>query len=203
MTADERARELAEQAATRAVEQVDPTGGRRRRLAWIAAAVLAVCLLGGGAWVALKFTELQGQVDANAHIARQLGDQVEQLGGTPVVQPPTVDDPDPNDPDPDDPERQDAEVQDPEIQDGEQQDSEVQDPEVADVEHDDPDPDDPEIQDPEIDDPPVPGPQGPAGPPGPTCPAGYTAASRTYDPTPLVPGDEETWWVCVADGQGD
>jgi cbb3-type cytochrome oxidase subunit 3 len=43
-----------------------------------------------------------------------------------------------------------------------------------------------------------PGPEGPAGEPGPTCPAGYTAQSRRYDPTP-VPGDEETWWVCVAD----
>lgn len=43
------------------------------------------------------------------------------------------------------------------------------------------------------------GPQGPQGPPGPTCPPGYSAQSRTHDPTPLTPGDDETWWVCVAD----
>lgn len=43
------------------------------------------------------------------------------------------------------------------------------------------------------------GPQGEQGPPGPTCPADYVAASRQYDPSPL-PGDEETWWVCVEEG---
>ncbi|TKG63092.1 hypothetical protein [Prauserella endophytica] len=44
------------------------------------------------------------------------------------------------------------------------------------------------------------GPKGDKGDPGPTCPPGYTANSRTNDPTPLAPdsGDEETWWVCVA-----
>jgi hypothetical protein len=47
--------------------------------------------------------------------------------------------------------------------------------------------------------PPPAGPQGERGPPGPTCPEGYVASSREYDPNPL-PGDEETWWVCVADG---
>lgn len=44
------------------------------------------------------------------------------------------------------------------------------------------------------------GQDGAQGPPGPTCPSGYSPASRTYDPTPLIAGDEETWWVCVADG---
>lgn len=43
------------------------------------------------------------------------------------------------------------------------------------------------------------GPQGEQGPPGPTCPDSYVAASRQYDPSPL-PGDEETWWVCVKEG---
>lgn len=205
MTSDERVTAITEAAAAHAVERHDPHAARRRLIVLVAGVVLAVSLLGGGTWVALKIAELQGQVDTNAVIAQRLGGQVEQLGGTPVVQPPAVDDPDPDDADPDDPERQDPEIQDPEQQDGEQQDPETQDPEVADVEHDDPDPDDPETQDeetqdPEIDDPPVPG---PAGPPGPSCPPGYTAMSRTYDPTPLVPGDEETWWVCVADGSGD
>lgn len=40
------------------------------------------------------------------------------------------------------------------------------------------------------------GPQGDQGSPGPTCPADYVATSRQYDPS-LLPGDEETWWVCV------
>lgn len=53
----------------------------------------------------------------------------------------------------------------------------------------------------------VAGPQGPAGPagpqgdPGPTCPAGYAPSSREFDPSP-IPGDEETWWVCVATETG-
>jgi hypothetical protein len=56
--------------------------------------------------------------------------------------------------------------------------------------------------------PPPPGPSGPAGPagpegpPGPICPDGYTAMSRRYDPSPM-PGDEETWWVCVQDPPAD
>jgi hypothetical protein len=47
----------------------------------------------------------------------------------------------------------------------------------------------------------VAGEDGAVGPPGPTCPDGYTARSRTYDPTPLVAGDDETWWVCVANDE--
>jgi hypothetical protein len=43
------------------------------------------------------------------------------------------------------------------------------------------------------------GPQGEQGPPGPSCPVGYGAVSREYDPSP-IPGDEETWWVCVETG---
>lgn len=45
------------------------------------------------------------------------------------------------------------------------------------------------------------GPQGPAGdqgPSGPTCPEGASRQTRTYDPNPLIAGDEETWYVCVA-----
>lgn len=41
------------------------------------------------------------------------------------------------------------------------------------------------------------GPQGPAGPPGPSCPEGWVLQQRTYDPNPLISGDEETWYVCV------
>jgi hypothetical protein len=47
---------------------------------------------------------------------------------------------------------------------------------------------------------------GPPGPPGPTCPEGFAAQPRSYDPTPPIggldpqPGDEETWSVCVKEG---
>jgi hypothetical protein len=88
MTRDERMAALTEAAATHAVERHDPHAGRRRRGAFAAAIVLAVSLLGGGAWVALKLAALQGQADSNAQIAQQLADQVEGLGATPVVQPP-------------------------------------------------------------------------------------------------------------------
>ena len=197
MTSDERVTAITEAAAAHAVERHDPHAARRRFTVLIAGAVLLASLLGGGTWVALKIAELQGQVDTNAVIAQRLGDQVEQLGGTPVVQPPAVDDPDPDDADPDDPERQDPEVQDPEHQDGEQQDPEIQDPEVADVEHDDPDPDDPEvqdeeIQDPEIDDEPKPGPP----------PAGWTwvdGDGRTQSCTRTGGPDTAPTYTCTAE----
>lgn len=61
----------------------------------------------------------------------------------------------------------------------------------------------------------VPGPQGPPGEkgekgdkgdkgdpgepgdPAPSCPEGFIAQTRPYDPNPLVPGDEESWFICV------
>lgn len=185
-------------------ERARDSRGRAWVWVWVCVALFGVVLLAVAVFSSSdRIDALEEQVISNGRDAQALADQVRDLGGTPVVQPPDVDDPDPDDADPDDPERQDAEVQDPEVQDPELQDPESQDPEVADDERDDPDPDDPEIQDeeiqdPEVDDPSMPGPQ---GPPGPTCPNGYTAASRTYDPNPLASGDEETWWVCVADGQ--
>lgn len=168
MTGDERMAGITEAAATHAVERHDPHARRRRLGAIVAGVVLAASLLGGGAWVVLKLAELQGQVYDYAGIAQQLGEQVEQMGGTPVVQPPAVDDPDPNDADPDDPEIQDDELQDGEVQDPELQDPELQDPELADDERDDPEPDDPENQDEELQDPEVddPDPNDPAVPPG-------------------------------------
>lgn len=47
------------------------------------------------------------------------------------------------------------------------------------------------------------GPPGEPGTPGPACPEGFTAQQRQFDPTPLLPGsgDEETWLVCVREGQ--
>lgn len=88
MTRDDRVAALAEAAATHAVKQHDPHAARRRRAALAAAVVLAVSLLGGGTWVALRLAELQGQADANAVAAQQLANQVEDLGATPVVEPP-------------------------------------------------------------------------------------------------------------------
>ena len=117
MTGDERMAALTEAAATHAVERHDPHARRRRRAALVAAVVLAASLIGGGVWVAVKLAQLQAQADDNAVIAQRLGAQVEQMGGTPVVQPPAVDDPDPDDADPDDPEIQDSEIQDPEVDD--------------------------------------------------------------------------------------
>jgi hypothetical protein len=174
-------------------ERARDSRGRTWLWFWVSVALFGVAL------IVIAYFQQSDRTDALEGDVRALYDQVEDMGGTPVVQPPAVDDPDPDDADPDDPERQDAETQDPEQQDPEVQDPEVQDPELADVEVDDPDPDDPEIQDPEIDDPSIPGPQGEQGPPGPTCPPGYVAQDRVYDPSP-VPGDEETWWVCVAEG---
>lgn len=197
---------IVERAADRAEDR------RGHRLMWLfvglalfGLAVLTTAFFSYRAASTDEIRALDRRADDNATVANRLADQVEQLGATPVVDPPSPVD----DADPDDPEAQDPEVQDPEIQNPETQ--------------------DPEIQDPEKDDAAIPGPagrdgqtppcmseptqcrgtdgangkdgeEGPQGPPGPTCPNGYTAASRTYDPTPLVAGDEETWWVCVADG---
>lgn len=203
MTGDDKLHRITNAAADRAVAQAEDAPGRRG--AWVAAAVLVVCLALGAWYFASRIGDLQDQADANAAVAAVLADQVEDLGAEPVVDPPPVNDPDPNDP-----EAQDEEIQNPEIQEAERQNPEVQDPERADAERDDPDPNDPdpddpevqdaEIQDPEVDDPPIPGPRGEQGPPGPTCPPGYTAQDREHDPTPLRPGDEETWWVCVENG---
>ncbi len=217
MTGDDRLHEITDAAADRAVERSEPGAARRVVAAWVAAGMLVFFLALGAIYFLVRLDHLQGQADANAVDAQRLYEQVEDLGAEPVVEPDPpgeVDDPDPNDPESQDDEVQDSEQQDSEVQDPERQEPEVQDPELADPERDDPevndpDPDDPEvqdeeIQDPEVDDPPVPGPQGPEGPrgePGPTCPDGYTAESRRYDPSP-VPGDEETWWVCVQDSDG-
>jgi hypothetical protein len=54
------------------------------------------------------------------------------------------------------------------------------------------------------------GPAGPAGErgaqgePGPTCPAGSTLQTRTVEGSPLTPEDDEIWYVCVSDSpEGD
>lgn len=46
----------------------------------------------------------------------------------------------------------------------------------------------------------APGPPGETGPPGPDCPPGFIAQARQYDPT-VLPGDEETWFICVQQEQ--
>lgn len=209
MTGDEKVREIAAAAAGRTVRREKPAADRRRRLAWIAGVLLGLFLVGGTIYFVVRLVALQDQADANARAAQLLGEQVEQLGGTPVVQPPAV-----NDPDPDDPELQDGEVQDPEIQDGETQDPETQDPErsdaevqdpelqeseVDDVERDDPDPDDPEQQDPEVQDPEVDDPPA-TGQPGPP-PAGWTwtdPAGREQSCTRTGGPDSAPTYTCTA-----
>jgi hypothetical protein len=82
---EDRVRRIVDDAARHAAK--DPTA---RRTTWIAAAVLALCLAGGGAYFALRLDELDDQADASATAAQQLADQVESLGATPVVQPPAA-----------------------------------------------------------------------------------------------------------------
>lgn len=142
-------------------ERARDSRGRSWVWFWVTVALFGVML------IVIAYFQQSNRTDGLEGDVRALAEQVEDMGGTPVVQPPAVDDPDPDDADPDDPERQDAEIQDPEQQDAEAQDPEVQDPELADAEHDDPDPDDPEIQDEETQDPEIddPDPNDPATPP--------------------------------------
>lgn len=203
MTGDERVRHLADAAAHRAVERTDPAAGRRRALVWAAAAVLLLCLAGASVYFVLRLGDLQGQVDAAQTDAGRLADQVEQLGGTPVVEPaaPGVRGADGRDG-----------VDGVDGRDG-QDGRDGRDGQPGDDGSDgepgragtdgQPGVTPPCMAEPAqcrgVDGQPgAPGPAGPAGPPGPTCPPGYTAESRSYDPTPLTPGDGETWWVCVA-----
>jgi hypothetical protein len=220
VTGDDKARTLTDAAAHRAVERTDPSASRRWIWSWIAAAMLAVCLAGGGWYFAERIGQLQDQADANASDARALADQVEGLGAEPVVDPPAAEQGPRGEPGADGADGGDG-------RDG------------VDGEDGQPGPTGP-TGPPGPDGPPgadgtngvdgasgvdgangppgpagEPGPAGPAGPPGPQgepgeqgppgpiCPDGYTASSRQWDPTPLLPGDEETWWVCVSTGGTD
>lgn len=141
-------------------------------------------------------TALAGQADSNAEDAQALADQVEQLGAVPVVDPPRPGERGPQgergpagqngEPGPPGPTGPQGETGPPgsDGAEGTAGDTGTQGP----------------AGEPGPQGPPGPaGEQGPPGPPGPTCPEDYVATSRENDPTPL-PGDEETWWVCVKEG---
>lgn len=148
---------------------------------------------------------LETQVVANAQDARALADQVEDLGAVPVVDPPQPGDPGPQgDRGPAGPAGRDGRDGAPGSPGPTGPTGPTGNPGSAGVSGADGAAGDPGPQGAAGE----PGPTGPAGPPGeqgppgPTCPDGYSATAREYNPTPLVPGDEETWWVCVANGQG-
>ena len=85
MTAEDRVRGIVDDAARQAMR--DPMA---RRATWIAVAVLALCLGGGGLYFALRLDELDTRADASGAAAEQLATQVRSLGATPVVEPPVV-----------------------------------------------------------------------------------------------------------------
>ena len=85
MTADDRVRGIVDASAAHATRDLTA-----RRTTWIAAAVLALCLGGGGLYFALRLDELDTRADASGAAAEQLATQVRSLGATPVVEPPVV-----------------------------------------------------------------------------------------------------------------
>lgn len=206
MTGDERIRTLTDAAAARAVKRTDPAPRRSTIAALVAAGVLFVSLVGGGWYFWARINTLQAQADGNGSAARALAEQVERLGAEPVVEPPPgergltgatgapgrdgrdgvdgsdgSDGLDGSDGRPGPPGANGTNGVD--GQDGVTPPCMAEPTQCRGADGED-------GRD---------GAQGPQGPPGPTCPEGYAPESRTYNPTPLTPGDEETWWVCVAD----
>jgi hypothetical protein len=86
-------RSLTDMAARRAVRRTDPGAARRTVLMVVATVVLAVCLAGGYWYFSWRIGSLQDQLAGSGSDVRQLAEQVEQLGGTPVVQPPPAGEP--------------------------------------------------------------------------------------------------------------
>lgn len=168
-------------------------------IALIGVALLAIAFFSYRASTTDRIDSLEGRVASSDSDARALADQVKQLGADPVVDPPRAGDPGPQgergpagrdgrdgDPGPTGPpgEPGPAGAEGADGADGAAGEAGAQGA----------------VGEPGPQGPAGPqGPQGEQGPPGPTCPDGYAAASRVYDPSP-IPGDEETWWVCVAEG---
>lgn len=215
MTGDDKVRTITDAAAHHAVNEAAPSARRRRALTYLAAGVLVGCLAAGGWYFGSRIgslqdqaDELKTQADSNGRDARQLADQVKDLGGDPVVEPPAASergaDGAAGADGRDGPAGKDgANGRDgPPGRDGDDGPPGAGGPPGSEGQAGATPPcmaepaqcrggDGADGRD---------GQDGAQGQPGPTCPNGYTARSRTYDPNPLLGGDEETWWVCVADG---